>query len=59
MNEDRYTVFDYPYLRSLGLAMAGSVSARLVAVATAERGVSSDLKWVLFIIEAACLPGAE
>ena len=39
--------------------MAGSVSERLVAVATAESGVSSDLRWVLLIIEAACLPGAE
>jgi len=38
---------------SVDLTMAGSVSARLVAVATAERGVSSDLKCVLLIIEAA------
>ena len=47
------------YLRSDDFAMAGSVSERLVAVATAESGVSSDRRWVLFIIEAACLPGAE
>ena len=58
--KDNPMASEYFYnLRSADFDMAGSVSERLVAVATAESGVSSDLRWVLLIIEAACLPGAE
>lgn len=41
------------------IATAGFVSARLVTVAIADRGAASDLKCVVLIKVAACLPGAE
>lgn len=46
-------------LPSLANAIEGFVSAKLVAVPTADSGASNALKCVVLIIEAVCLPGAE
>jgi hypothetical protein len=49
----------YENLPSAAIAIEGFVSAKLVAVPTADRGASNALRCVVLIIEAACLPGAE
>ena len=41
------------------MATAGFVSERLVTVEIAERGAAKDLRCVVLINDAACLPGAE